>query len=157
MRRKTFILIFLAASFFGLPSYAQTAQDRIISQLQKQGYKQITVAKTLLGRTRIEARSQEGHREIILNARTGEILRDFWEAEANASSEIFEHGGGNTGSNRNGNNGSSGGGNDFDDDDDDGSDDGDDHGSDDDGEDHDSSDDDSGDHGGGDDHGEDDD
>lgn len=39
---------------------------------------QISVSSTLLGRARIVATSQDGYREIIVNPRTGEILRDVW-------------------------------------------------------------------------------
>jgi hypothetical protein len=52
----------------------------ITDQLRGLGFEQIDVKQTLLGRTRIVARSAEGQREIILNPNTGEILRDFWQA-----------------------------------------------------------------------------
>lgn len=52
--------------------------DSVRAQLQQQGYLQISVSSTLLGRTRIVAESTTGSREIIMNPRTGEILRDSW-------------------------------------------------------------------------------
>ena len=45
----------------------------------KQGYSDITTSQTWLGRTRIIAIGEDSRREIIVNPRTGEILRDFWQ------------------------------------------------------------------------------
>lgn len=42
------------------------------------GYSDILVSRTLLGRVKIEADGDEGRREIIVNPRTGEILRDLF-------------------------------------------------------------------------------
>lgn len=62
----------------GLAS-AQSVQDQIVEQLQDQGFNRITVQRTLLGRTRIEAFSDTLERELVFNPNTGEILRDYWE------------------------------------------------------------------------------
>ncbi|MDO6457124.1 hypothetical protein Q4560_10980 [Celeribacter halophilus] len=56
--------------------------DQVITQLKSQGYTRITVGRTLLGRTRIVARNDEMRREIIINPSTGEVLRDYWEVNA---------------------------------------------------------------------------
>jgi uncharacterized membrane protein YgcG len=58
----------------------------IIDALRTEGYGQIDVSKTLLGRTRIEATGSGKHREIVVNPATGEILRDYWELIADGSS-----------------------------------------------------------------------
>lgn len=64
-----------------LPVAAQGAQERVVEQLKDQGYARIQITRTLLGRTRIVATGAASRREIILNTNTGEILRDYWEAE----------------------------------------------------------------------------
>lgn len=51
-------------------------EHAVVSQLRKQGYRKIHVERTLLGRVRISAARGGRSREIILNPRTGEILRD---------------------------------------------------------------------------------
>jgi hypothetical protein len=70
-----------------LPAFAaaQTVQDSIISQLQNQGFTQIEVSRTLLGRVILKATSSQLERELVFNPTTGEILRDYWVA-VNAAS-----------------------------------------------------------------------
>lgn len=53
------------------------AAEAIIQRLISQGYNQIRVDRTWLGRIQIEARGTDGEREVIVNPRTGEILRDY--------------------------------------------------------------------------------
>lgn len=64
-----------------LPAMAQTAsvQDQIVSQLHDQGFTKIEVSRTLLGRVRLHATSDQLERELVFNPTTGEILRDYWE------------------------------------------------------------------------------
>lgn len=50
--------------------------DPFVVQLRDQGYSDITVGRTWLGRIVINARRDDIAREIVLNARTGEILGD---------------------------------------------------------------------------------
>ncbi|GLS85656.1 hypothetical protein GCM10010873_06290 [Cypionkella aquatica] len=157
MDRRSFLRLcaggLAGASFGVLPgaACADSYQKSVVSQLRRQGYRQINVERTLLGRVRIVAARGGGLREIILNPRTGEILRDvLLAADGQVMPEIA--GGDNSGKGSSGDDGS-------DDDDgsdgDEGSDDGgsddggsDDGGSDDDGSDDDGSDDGSDDHGG---------
>jgi uncharacterized membrane protein YgcG len=76
------LAIVLAATTALTPAAAQTKQtvaEMMISQLKAQGFSEIEVSRTLLGRTRIEAQSDTFKRELIVNSRTGEILRDYWE------------------------------------------------------------------------------
>lgn len=79
---KAIMRIFLSALGLGcllaMPASAAPTIDEIIAQLQAQGYTDVTVSRTWLGRTRIEAESTTHEREIVFNQRTGEILRDFW-------------------------------------------------------------------------------
>ncbi len=75
--------IFLAPA----PAAADGIQDAIVAQLADQGFTHVRVSKTFLGRVRLYATSPDYTREIILNPRTGEILRDYWVA-------VDERGGG---------------------------------------------------------------
>lgn len=62
-----------------LPALAVEADD-IVAQLRAQGFSQINVSRTFLGRVKIEAQAPALHREIVLNPKTGEILRDYTDA-----------------------------------------------------------------------------
>lgn len=87
MQRRAFLLSFAAAMTAGLPALADSAADpaqHVVVELTQQGYSNIKVYWTWLGRLRILAHRNGGTREIVLNPRTGEILRDLWTA-ANGS------------------------------------------------------------------------
>ena len=60
------------------PAFAQTAQEKVVRQLRAQGFEDIEISRTLLGRVRIIAIEDDTLREIILNPSTGVILRDYW-------------------------------------------------------------------------------
>ncbi|MBK5934994.1 hypothetical protein C8N32_10624 [Rhodovulum imhoffii] len=74
-------IILASLTVFLLSGWALAAgmQDRIVAQLRQQGFTEILVTSTLLGRTRVVARGPGERREIIFNERTGEILRDLWQ------------------------------------------------------------------------------
>ena len=75
--KNTFAAIFaLGLVWQATPLYAQNYEQAILAQLRQDGYEQITVTTTLLGRIRIVADGAQGQREIVLNPRTGEVLRD---------------------------------------------------------------------------------
>lgn len=85
MNRRHFIHGLTASSaltLVGAAAFAASYADAVVSQLTKQGFYNIAVQTTLLGRVRILADRGDGQREIILNPRTGEILRDTWQASA---------------------------------------------------------------------------
>ncbi|GAB1479604.1 hypothetical protein MASR2M74_21690 [Paracoccaceae bacterium] len=129
------MFLFAATAAALLPGAALAADfsDRIMRRLRKQGYTDISISRTLLGRVRIVAWRGGASREIILNPSTGEILRDVWTAsdgrlvpgtlegeddeedEEDEDEDEDEDKGGNSGSGGGGNSGS-GGGNDDDDD-----------------------------------------
>ena len=79
---------------------AQGYADDVVQQLKVQGYADISVETTFLGRVRIVAAADGGHREIILNPRTGEILRDLWIVAGGAAPKvtIVDHSGSGSGS-----------------------------------------------------------
>ena len=75
--KNTFAAIFaLGLAWQATPLYAQNYEQAILAQLRQDGYEQITVTTTLLGRIRFVAGGAQGQREIVLNPRTGEVLRD---------------------------------------------------------------------------------
>lgn len=80
MQRYRSLLAAALALAIALPATAQNTVAGITGQLRGLGFQQIDVGQTLLGRTRIVAISAEGQREIVVNPRTGEILRDLWRA-----------------------------------------------------------------------------
>jgi|LauGreDrversion4_2_1035121.scaffolds.fasta_scaffold981847_2 hypothetical protein len=91
-RLNNFRLALLSASVFVALASAPARADYVESvsaQLQRQGYVQISVSSTLLGRARIVAESKAGYREIIMNPRTGEILRDVWLAAEATSGPLI--------------------------------------------------------------------
>jgi hypothetical protein len=65
---------------------AQTVADPVLRALTKQGYGDITIKRTWLGRLRITAERGGRQREIILNKRTGEVLRDVVYLEGRSTS-----------------------------------------------------------------------
>jgi len=74
MRR---ILILLTFCLIATPVAAKDVTAAWVEQLVLDGYDDIEVSRTWLGRTRIIAEKGEIEREIILNHRTGEVLRDY--------------------------------------------------------------------------------
>lgn len=87
MDRRRFLISGLAAVMAAGTAQAESYADGIVRQLKRQGFDRITVERTLLGRVRIVATSREGRREIIVNPRTGEILRDLWTESGKGSSD----------------------------------------------------------------------
>ena len=56
---------------------AQTVRDRIVRELRSEGYSEIRIYRTFLGRLRFVGRSPDARREIVVNPKTGVILRDY--------------------------------------------------------------------------------
>jgi TAT (twin-arginine translocation) pathway signal sequence len=81
MKRRQFLLGLAGTTALAVvagPVLAASYADQVISQLTKLGFGGISVEVTWLGRIRIVGTRADGMREIILNPRTGEILRDVW-------------------------------------------------------------------------------
>jgi len=68
-----FVLLFATAAY----ADEDYVKD-IVDWLDKHGYADIGVTRTLLGRVRIVATKDGRQRELVCNPRTGEILRDVW-------------------------------------------------------------------------------
>jgi hypothetical protein len=107
MKRRDLIAGICAGILAASVAHAQGFADQIISQLRDQGYSDIAVSNTWLGRTRILAHSGDGEREIIIDPRTGEILRDLFTGSSGSGPRI-------TGDRRDGNSGHGSGGDDGD-------------------------------------------
>jgi hypothetical protein len=58
---------------------AESATERVTRQLRSLGYEQISITRTWLGRIRFLAIGPAGRREVVVDPRNGEILRDFLE------------------------------------------------------------------------------
>lgn len=78
MKRRDFFLGLAVGIALGSPVFAEAVVDSVVRQLRNLGFRSIVQERTLLGRVRITARRKDGLREIIINPRTGEILRDLW-------------------------------------------------------------------------------
>lgn len=89
---KHLALAALLASLALSPVAAGPVEDSIVRQLRSQGFSEVEVRRTLLGRARIVAQSDTLYREIVVNPVTGEILRDFWRAleEGEGRTTIFD-------------------------------------------------------------------
>ena len=74
-----FLLIAGTAALFAGAAMAQSLEEQLAAELAAEGYTKITISRTLLGRTRIEATGgpNDREREIIFNPRTGLVLRDI--------------------------------------------------------------------------------
>jgi len=115
MKRRRFLFGLTAASaiLWAGATMAATYADGVVGQLTKQGYYNIAIETTWLGRVRIIADRADGKREIILNPRTGEILRDSWQASGAGTvtpiiDEVNGNGPGSSGDDAKGGGGSSG-------------------------------------------------
>lgn len=88
MKRREFLTGLAAGVAIATPALAQEYVDSIVRQLQELGFRNIAQERTLLGRVRITASRKDGQREIIVNPRTGEILRDLWTSGSGGRSSI---------------------------------------------------------------------
>lgn len=87
MNRRTLLagLASAAAVMAAAPAFALSYAEDVVIQLTKLGFLDIHVETTLLGRVKIVAARADGIREIVLNPRTGEILRDVWTPSSGGS------------------------------------------------------------------------
>ncbi|WP_212635359.1 hypothetical protein [Rhodobacter capsulatus] len=68
----------LSLALGALAARAET-QAGIVAQMQAEGYRSIEVSTTWLRRVRIVAEGGAGLREVVIDPRNGEVLRDFTE------------------------------------------------------------------------------
>ena len=76
MLRKAAIVLALAVAS---PAFSDAAsvRERVIAELREDGYVEVRISRTLLGRLRFVARRSDAVREIVINPNTGVILRDY--------------------------------------------------------------------------------
>jgi len=78
MRRLSFSLVLPALLGGVCPSAAWAdRQSEIIGELREEGYDRIEIGTTWLRRVRIVAEGPKGMREIVIDPRNDEILRDY--------------------------------------------------------------------------------
>ncbi|KFE34616.1 hypothetical protein [Thioclava atlantica] len=78
MNRRRFLIVTSALMALGAgAAQAETAAEAVVRQLKSFGYGDIDVNRTLLGRVRITAARGAVSREIVIDPRTGEVLRDL--------------------------------------------------------------------------------
>ncbi|SLN50195.1 hypothetical protein ROJ8625_02478 [Roseivivax jejudonensis] len=78
MKRRVFLAG--AAALVVAPACAAEAQglaESVAEQLRAQGFGNIRVSRTWLGRIRIVADGPAGQREIVIDPSTGSVLRDY--------------------------------------------------------------------------------
>ena len=76
MKRRVFLLAALLLPFAATAD-AQDAEAHITALLMDQGFVVIRVERTLLGRIQVWAERGVIRREVVINRRSGEILRDY--------------------------------------------------------------------------------
>lgn len=113
MQRREFVTALAATLLIAPMAQADAMTDSVERQLHAQGFTKMKVTRTWLGRTRIVATSKTQTREIIINPRTGEILRDYWQplsgsGQVSASDEILDSRTGTTGDGEDGSSASTG-------------------------------------------------
>ena len=81
MQRRFLLASILASLLLAAPAWASDRVDRILRDLQREGFTQINISRTLLGRTRIVASGPDGTREIVVHPGTGEVLRDIYSGD----------------------------------------------------------------------------
>ena len=77
MIKRLFFILLLA--FAAPPALADTTfvRGQILNELREDGYEEVRISRTLLGRMRFVATNNRSRREIVVNPITGVILRDY--------------------------------------------------------------------------------
>ncbi len=91
MRRTTILAIAVVTAIGAAPVFGQTTvQQRFVSELRQQGFGNLKISRTWLGRVRITAQSKDYKRELVFNPNSGEILRDYWEPTRSGAAKTDE-------------------------------------------------------------------
>lgn len=108
MDRRAFLNM-LAGTMVVATSVAAFASDPVqaaIARLQAEGFRKIAAERTFLGRVRITAERRGQSREVVLDPRSGEVLRDLTRVSDSDGSGKGRSGSGSSGSGSSGNSGS---------------------------------------------------
>ena len=76
MLTRLILILALSVAPTHAMSDGHSVRDRIVRELREDGYSEIRISRTFLGRTRFVARSDDRRREIVVT-RTGVVLRDY--------------------------------------------------------------------------------
>ena len=76
LKRLLSIFVTCTVLCFPIPAWGQSAVSNYVAQLEHQGYTDITMQRTMLGRTKITASRNGTNREIVV-ARNGQVLFDY--------------------------------------------------------------------------------
>jgi len=79
MKRSYLMAMLLATALSTGPAVAATVKEKLVNELKSQGFVDLTITRTWLGRTRIIGSNGKYKRELVFNPYSGEILRDYWE------------------------------------------------------------------------------
>jgi len=79
MKRRYLMAMLLATAVGTGPAFAASVKDKLVSELKSQGFRNLSITRTWLGRTRITGSNGKFTRELVFNPYSGEILRDYWE------------------------------------------------------------------------------
>lgn len=88
MNRRRALAVLAIGLMATVPARADFEAD-IIDWLRGEGFEQIDVTRTFLGRVRILASKASGTREVIFNPRTKEVLRNAWTSSDGSSGSDF--------------------------------------------------------------------
>ena len=76
MLKRLLIIVLLCAASPALAD-ADRVRDYVVRELREDGFSEIRITRTWLGRLRFVARTANRRREIVVNPVTGVILRDY--------------------------------------------------------------------------------
>ena len=86
LNRRQLGIGFVASAVLGGRVNAQDYASDVEARLTQEGFRIDSVERTLLGRVRILATKGSDLREVIINPRTGEVLRDLWVSQHQSES-----------------------------------------------------------------------
>ena len=76
-RLARFVPLALGALVCSASASLAETQDEVVAQMKAEGYNSIDVSTTWLRRVRIVGEGAPGSREVVIDPRNGEVLRDF--------------------------------------------------------------------------------
>ena len=94
MLRAFFVFLMLSLPAAPAHADAETVRNAIVRELREDGYTSIRMSRTLLGRLRFVAERPGAEREIVVNPRTGVVLRDYRRIWLNDGENVPGSGGG---------------------------------------------------------------
>lgn len=77
--RKVLFCLLLAIAPAGVAA-SETVRERVVQELRQDGFTDIRVYRTFLGRLRFVGENQNTRREIVVSPSTGVVLRDYQRA-----------------------------------------------------------------------------